>query len=62
MSYTPYMDEMCKGPWPSHAKELKRTRYPIMMYEETNRERYTQPEQKSPFTERVGDGSTGSRG
>ncbi len=42
MSDTPYMDEMCKGPWPSHAKELKRTRYPIMMYEEANRERYTQ--------------------
>ncbi|MBZ0158080.1 MAG: hypothetical protein K8I29_17925 [Alphaproteobacteria bacterium] len=41
-SGTPYLDELCKGPWPSHAKELKRTRYPIMMYEEGIRQRYTQ--------------------
>ncbi len=39
---TPMMDELCKGPWPSHAKELKRTRYPVMMYEEAMKERYTQ--------------------
>lgn len=39
---TPYMDELCRGSWPSHARELKRTRYPIMMYEEALRERYTQ--------------------
>jgi hypothetical protein len=26
MSDTPYMDELSKGPWSSHAKELKRTR------------------------------------
>ncbi|MFO0753286.1 MAG: hypothetical protein U0411_08185 [Thermodesulfovibrionales bacterium] len=39
---TPYMDELCKGPWPSHAKELKRTRYPVMMYEEGIRQCSTQ--------------------
>jgi sulfite reductase alpha subunit len=39
---TPYMDELSKGPWPSHAKELKRTRFPIMMYEEGMKEKYTQ--------------------
>lgn len=39
---TPYMDELSKGPWPSHAKELMRTRYPVMMYEEAMREKYTQ--------------------
>jgi len=39
---TPMTDELCKGPWPSHAKELKRTRFPIMMYEEAMKERYTQ--------------------
>ncbi len=39
---TPYMDELSKGPWPSHARELKKTRYPVMMYEEACRERYTQ--------------------
>lgn len=39
---TPYMDKLCEGSWPSHAKELKRTRYPIMMYEEAFREKYTQ--------------------
>jgi sulfite reductase alpha subunit len=42
MSDTPYMDELSKGPWPSHAKELKRTRYPIMMYEDAMKENYTQ--------------------
>lgn len=39
---TPYMDELSKGPWPSHVKELKRTRFPVMMYEEAMREKYTQ--------------------
>lgn len=42
MSDTPNMDELSKGPWPSHAKELKRTRYPLMMYEEGVRLRLTQ--------------------
>lgn len=42
MSDTPFMDELCKGPWPSHAKELKKTRYPIMMYEEGIRQKSTQ--------------------
>lgn len=41
-SDTPYMDELSKGPWPSHAKELKRTRYPVMMYEEGIKHRLTQ--------------------
>jgi sulfite reductase alpha subunit len=39
---TPFMDELSKGPWPSHAKELKKTRYPVMMYEEAMRLRLTQ--------------------
>ncbi|MEW6410639.1 MAG: hypothetical protein AB1488_11120 [Nitrospirota bacterium] len=39
---TPFMDELSKGPWPSHAKELKRTRYPIIMYEEAMRQKLTQ--------------------
>lgn len=39
---TPFMDELCKGQWPSHAKELKRTRYPVIMYEEAIKQRYTQ--------------------
>lgn len=42
MSDTPYMDELSKGPWPSHAKELKRTRYPLQMYEEGIKQRMTQ--------------------
>ena len=42
MSDTPYMDKLSKGPWPSHAKELKRTRYPVMMYEVAMKERLTQ--------------------
>lgn len=41
-SSTPYMDALCKGPWPSHARELKRTQYPVMMYEEGLRLRLTQ--------------------
>jgi sulfite reductase alpha subunit len=39
---TPLMDELSKGPWPSHARELQRTSYPVMMYEEAMREKYTQ--------------------
>lgn len=42
MSDTPYLDALLKGPWPSHTKELKRTRYPIMMYEEAMKQRLTQ--------------------
>lgn len=42
MSKTPHMDELSKGPWPSHAKELKRTRYSVVMYEESMKEKYTQ--------------------
>lgn len=42
MSDTPYMDELDKGPWPSHTKELKKTRYPIQMYEIAMEEKYTQ--------------------
>lgn len=41
-SSTPFLDEISKGPWPSHAKELKKTRYPIMMYEEAMRQGLTQ--------------------
>ena len=39
---TPFMDELSKGPWPSHATELKKTRYPVMMYEEAMRQGLTQ--------------------
>jgi sulfite reductase alpha subunit len=39
---TPLMDALSEGPWPSHARELKRTRYPVMMYEEAMRQKYTQ--------------------
>lgn len=42
MPDTPLMDELSKGPWPSHAKELKKTRYPILMYEEAMKHRLTQ--------------------
>ncbi len=41
-SKTPLVDELCKGPWPSHGKELKRTRYPIFMYENAMKEKITQ--------------------
>ncbi len=41
-SSTPYLDELSKGPWPSHAKELLKTRYPVMMYEEAMRQGLTQ--------------------
>lgn len=39
---TPNVDKLTKGPWPSHAKELKKTRYPIMMYEEAMKNKATQ--------------------
>lgn len=39
---TPLMDQISEGPWPSHARELKRTRYPVMMYEVAMKEKYTQ--------------------
>lgn len=42
MTETPNVDELTRGPWPSHAKELKRTRYPIRMYEEAMRNKVTQ--------------------
>jgi len=42
MSETPFIDELSNGPWPSHTKELKRTCYPIMMYEESMKQKYTQ--------------------
>lgn len=39
MSDIPYLDELCEGPWPSHAAELKRTRYPVIMYETSMKEK-----------------------
>jgi len=41
-SATPMMDAISKGPWPSHAKELKQTKYPVQMYEEALQKRTTQ--------------------
>lgn len=41
-SDTPLMDELSKGPWPSHAAELKKTKYSVQMYEEALRKRTTQ--------------------
>lgn len=41
-SQTPLMDELCKGPWPSHTAELKKTKYSVQMYEEALRNRTTQ--------------------
>lgn len=32
MSDTPFMDELSKGPWPSHVTEIKKTAYPIDAY------------------------------
>ncbi len=32
-SPTPMMDALSQGPWPSHAAELKKTKYPVQMYE-----------------------------
>ncbi|MBI5397534.1 MAG: hypothetical protein HZA91_19735 [Verrucomicrobia bacterium] len=39
---TPMMDALAKGPWPSHTAELKKTRYPVQMYEEALQKRTTQ--------------------
>ena len=39
---TPMMDALSQGPWPSHAKELKQTKYPVAMYEEALQKRTTQ--------------------
>ena len=41
-SPTPMMDELSKGAWPSHATELKQTRYPVQMYEQALQQRTTQ--------------------
>lgn len=41
-SPTPMMDAISKGPWPSHAAELKKTRYPVQMYEQALQQRTTQ--------------------
>jgi sulfite reductase alpha subunit len=41
-SKTPISDELARGPWPSHTAELKKTKYPMMMYEEALRNRTTQ--------------------
>lgn len=39
---TPMMDALSKGPWPSHAVELKKTKYPAQMYEQALQRRTTQ--------------------
>lgn len=39
---TPLLDELTKGKWPSHVTELKKTTYPIQMYEEALKNRQTQ--------------------
>jgi sulfite reductase alpha subunit len=39
---TPMMDALSQGPWPSHATELKKTKYPVQMYEEALQKRTTQ--------------------
>jgi sulfite reductase alpha subunit len=39
---TPLVDELCKGPWPSHASELKKSQYSIMMYEEALQNKVSQ--------------------
>lgn len=41
-SETPNVDKLSEGPWPSHARELKRTRYPVVMYENGMKEKITQ--------------------
>ena len=33
-SKTPFVDELCTGPWPSHVTELKKSDYVLEMYEE----------------------------
>lgn len=39
---TPMMDAISKGQWPSHAAELKKTKYPVQMYEQALQKRTTQ--------------------
>ena len=39
---TPMMNELAKGPWPSHTTELLKTKYPSGMYEEALQKRATQ--------------------
>lgn len=41
-SPTPLTDELGRGPWPSHTTELKKTKYPMMMYEDALKNRTTQ--------------------
>ena len=41
-SPTPMMDEVSKGRWPSHAEELKKTKFPVQMYEQALQKRMTQ--------------------
>ena len=41
-SPTPMMDALTSGPWPSHTRELKQTKYPVQMYEEALQKRTTQ--------------------
>lgn len=41
-SPTPMMDAIAQGPWPSHATELKQTKYPVQMYEQALQQRTTQ--------------------
>lgn len=41
-SPTPMMDAISEGAWPSHARELKQTKYPVQMYEQALEKRTTQ--------------------
>jgi sulfite reductase alpha subunit len=41
-SPTPMMDKISEGAWPSHAAELKKTKYPVQMYEQALQKRSTQ--------------------
>jgi sulfite reductase alpha subunit len=41
-SPTPMMDAISKGSWPSHCTELKKTKYPVQMYEQGLQKRATQ--------------------
>ena len=41
-SPTPMMDAISRGSWPSHAAELKKTHYPLQMYEQALQKRATQ--------------------
>ena len=36
------MDAIVARPWPSHAAELKKTKYPVQMYEQALQKRTTQ--------------------